>query len=153
MRLYVPYFAFLPFARRGGARRGQARALAGALDECSTGRRRPAQSQTLEAFAAYDQLTAQCIGGLPVMQRHQARLILKSLFVLSLDGHGATARELCAALLLPEELSAESASRQVEEMLARFASASTSGGLRETAEAGGQLRYRFRIGVLDAASA
>ena len=37
------------------------------------------------------------------MQRLQAKLILKALLLLSLDGHGGTANDICASVLIFEE--------------------------------------------------
>ncbi|MBA3240866.1 MAG: hypothetical protein H0T60_06525, partial [Acidobacteria bacterium] len=169
VRLYVPTFAFLPFAAGVAARAAARPALSLVLlDEVFDGaevdlRRSP---ELREAFAAYDHLVAQSIGQMPVMQRHQARLILKSLFVLSLDGHGATAAELCAALLLIDDATSLSvndvtspavndvtspgAAEQVEETLARFAEAALAGSIgRDEGMGGTAARYHFRVSALD----
>ncbi|MCA1633147.1 MAG: hypothetical protein LC802_05355 [Acidobacteria bacterium] len=152
VRLYVPTFAFLPFAAGVAARAAARPALSLVLlDEVFDGaenelRRSP---ELRDAFSAYDHLVAQSIGQMPVMQRHQARLILKSLFVLSLDGHGATAIELCAALLLIDDASSPGAVEQVEETLARFTEAALAGSLGRDEGAVGSARYHFRISALD----
>lgn len=156
VRLYVPSFAFLPFAGVVAARAAGRPALSLVLlDEVFDAteaelRRSPELEQ---AFAAYDRLTAGCIGHLPVMQRHQARLVLKSLFVLSLDGRGATPRELCAALLLADEQTERGATTQIEETLGRFAEAAPAASLRATPEPDGHARYRFHISALELAPA
>jgi hypothetical protein len=148
VRLYVPGFAFLPFAAGVAARAAARPALSLVLldevfDATEAGLRKAPDLK--EVFAAYDGLTASCVNQLPVMLRHQARLILKSLFVLSLDGRGATAGELCAALLLTDELSeAGGAARQVEEILARFAQEAGAGDLRCSTDVEGHVRYVFR---------
>ncbi len=106
VRLYVPHFSFLPFAasvaRHAAARPALSLVL---LDELFEGVEADLRksAELRGAFAAYDHLLAESVERLPVMQRYQARLLLKSLFILSLDGRGATARELCAALLLPDD--------------------------------------------------
>jgi len=154
VRLYVPAFAFLPFAGVVAARAAGRPALSLVLlDEVfdATEAELRKSPELREAIAGYDSLAAGCVGQLPVMHRHQARLILKSLFVLSLDGRGATARELCAALLLADAQG--EATAQIEETLARFANAALAGSLRVTAEPGGHARYRFHIQALDAAAA
>lgn len=148
VRLYVPAFAFLPFAGAVAARAAGRPALSLVLldevfDATEADLRRASELE--EAFAAYDVLVAECVGHLPVMQRHQARLILKSLFVLSLDGRGATPAELCAALLLSEAQADGGAPAEVGEMLARFAAAPRAAGLRAAPDADGQSRYRFHI--------
>ncbi|HEV3471371.1 MAG TPA: hypothetical protein VG148_18745, partial [Pyrinomonadaceae bacterium] len=153
VRLYVPAFAFLPFAGAVAVRAGGRPALSLVLlDEVfdATEAELRKSPELRQAFAGYDCLAAECVARLPVMQRHQARLILKSLFVLSLDGRGATARELCAALLLAEEPGSDGgATAQIEETLERFAAAARAGSLHAAAEAGGTTRYRFHIASLD----
>ncbi len=157
VRLYVSTFAFLPFAAGVAARAAARPALSLVLlDEVfdgTEGELRQA-NELREAFDSYDHLVTQSIGQMPVMQRHQARLILKSLFVLSLDGRGATAAELCAALLLMDDDSTSGAAVQVEETLARFADEALTGSLRrdEVAPAG-TTRYCFRIIALEEFSA
>jgi len=152
VRLYVPTFAFLPFAAGVAARAAARPALSLVLlDEVFDGaendlRRSP---ELREAFAAYDHLVARSIGQMPVMQRHQARLILKSLFVLSLDGHGATAAELCAALLLIDDASSSGAAVQVEETLACFAEVALAGSVGRDGGAVSPARYHFRVSALD----
>ena len=44
-----------------------------------------------EGFAAYDKLNAEVVSTVPVMQRLQAKLVLKALLLLSLDGQGTSA--------------------------------------------------------------
>jgi hypothetical protein len=147
VRLHVPGFAFLPFAAGVAARAASRPALSLVLldevfDAAEAGLRQSAD--LAEAFAAYDRLSADCVNRMPVMMRHQARLVLKSLFVLSLDGRGATAGELCAALLLTDELAEGGAAGQAADILARFAEGAGAGGLRLSADADGQTRYAFR---------
>ncbi|HZI19097.1 MAG TPA: DUF6079 family protein [Pyrinomonadaceae bacterium] len=154
VRLYVPGFAFLPFAAGVAAQAAARPALSLVLlDEVFDATEEALRkSEDLgPAFAAYDRLTANCVNRLPVMQRHQARLILKSLFVLSLDGRGATAGELCAALLLTDELARSGAVRQVEEIIARFAEESGPEDLARAPEPDGQTRYRFHTPAGDPA--
>jgi len=152
VRQFVPSFALLPFAAAAAARATARPALSLVLldevfDAVEADLRR---SQDLRAaFGAYDHLTARCVGQLPVMQRYQARLILKSLFVLSLDCRGATAGELCAALLLSDESSTEDATRQVAETLARLNEAAAPGSFDKDTAAGGDAIYRFHIASLE----
>ncbi len=135
VRLYVPSFAFLPFAASAAARATSRTALALVLldevfDATEEDLRRHAELRL--AFAAYDHLTERCIGLMPIMQRYRARLILKSLFILSLDGRGATPREMCAA-------------HQAGETLTHFARSAAPGSLDVSVEATGEARYRFRL--------
>lgn len=148
VRLFLPKFAFLPFAASAAARATSRPALSLVLlDEVFDAteeelRQNPELSQ---AFATYDQLTEFSIGQLPVMQRYQARLILKSLFVLSLDGRDATPGEMCAVLLLTDEDAGGDAPRRVAETLARFSAEALAGGFVLADGPGSEMRYRFRI--------
>ncbi len=148
VRLFLPKFAFLPFAASAAARATSRPALALVLldevfDACEEDLRH--NPELIQAFATYDQLTECSIGQLPIMQRYQARLILKSLFVLSLDGRDATPGEMCAALLLTDEDAGGDAPRRVAETLARFASEAPAGSFVLADGPGGETRYRLRI--------
>src|SRR2546421_8749168 len=132
VRLYVPAFAFLPFAASAAARATSRPALSLVLldevfDAAETVLREAEELR--RAFAAYDHLTERSIAQLPIMQRYQARLILKSLFVLSLDGRDVTPGEMCAALLLTDGEAGEDAPRRAAEILSRFAAESAPGSL------------------------
>ena len=50
-----------------------------------------------EAFAAFDNINKTFIAQISIMQRLQAKLVLKALFLLSLEGEGTTAAEIGAA--------------------------------------------------------
>lgn len=155
VRLFLPKFAFLPFAASAAARATSRPALALVLldevfDACEEDLRH--NPELVQAFATYDQLTECSIGQLPIMQRYQARLILKSLFVLSLDGRDATPGEMCAALLLTDEDAGGDAPRRVAETLARFASEAPEGSFVLEDGPGGEKRYRFRIPLHEAAA-
>jgi hypothetical protein len=148
VRLYVPSFAFLPFAASSAARATSRPALSLVLlDEVfdATEEELRRHAELRHAFAAYDHLTERCIGQMPIMQRYRARLILKSLFILSLDGRGATPRDMCAALLLADEAEGRDAAHQAGETLTHFARSAAPGSLDVAAEASGDLRYRFRL--------
>ncbi|HYJ47289.1 MAG TPA: hypothetical protein VEV81_11820, partial [Pyrinomonadaceae bacterium] len=106
VRLYVPNFAFLPFASAAGAHAVNRPALSlVVLDEVfdRTERELRLAESLKNALAAYDHLAKNAVAQIPIMQRLQAKLLLKGLFILSLDGRGATARELGAAMLLYDE--------------------------------------------------
>ncbi|MFL6334099.1 MAG: DUF6079 family protein [Pyrinomonadaceae bacterium] len=155
VRLFLPKFAFLPFAASAAARATSRQALALVLlDEVfdATEEDLRLNPELRELFATYDQLTAACIGQLPIMQRYQARLILKSLIVLSLDGRDATPGEMCAALLLTDEDAGGDAPRRVAETLARFASEAAEGSFVLADGPGGEKRYRFYIPLHEAAA-
>jgi outer membrane biosynthesis protein TonB len=155
VRLFLPTFAFLPFAATAAARATSRTALALVLlDEVfdATEEDLRHNPELVQAFATYDQLTECSIGQLPIMQRYQARLIVKSLFVLSLDGRDATPGEMCAALLLTDEDAGGDAPRRVAETLARFAAEAPEGSFVLADGPGGEMRYRFRIPLHEAAA-
>lgn len=147
VRLYAQSFAFLPFAANAGSRAVNRPAMSlvvldDVFDRAEYDLR---QAEELsEAFAAYDVLTNEAVAQIPVMQRLQAKLVLKGLFILSLDGRGATAREICAAMLLFDEGQPDAAIVRVAEMLQRFAAAAPEKSFR-VSEDGGETRYRFHI--------
>jgi hypothetical protein len=147
VRLYAPSFAFLPFAAAAGAHAINRPALSlVVLDEVfdRTERDLRVAGNLKEAFAAYDELAVNAIAQIPIMQRLQAKLVLKGLFILSLDGRGATARELGAAMLLYDEARPAAAIERIEQMLVRFAEAAPPGALVKSEE-GGETHYRFTI--------
>ncbi|HEX8137617.1 MAG TPA: DUF6079 family protein [Pyrinomonadaceae bacterium] len=148
VRLYAPRFAFLPFAAESVARAANRPALSLVLlDEVfdRTEYELRKADELKQSFAAYDFLASQAIGTLPVMQRLHAKLMLKGLFVISLDGRGATARELGAAMLLYDGAQPEAIINQIEGTLQLFAQAATEGAIQVTEDAG-VARYRFSIG-------
>jgi hypothetical protein len=149
VRLYVPTFAFLPFAAAAGAHAVNRPALSLVVldelfDRTERGLRRAENLK--DALAAYDHLARHGVSQVPVMQRLQAKLVLKGLFILSLEGRGATARELGAAMLLYDEQHPAAAIERIENVLSIFAQAAPSGALLKD-EAEGQARYRFYIPI------
>lgn len=152
VRLFAPKFGFLPFAAGAAARAVGRPALSLILlDEVFDRAERDlrAASDLKDAFAAYDEMATKSVARFPVMQRLQAKLILKSLFIYSLDGRGATASELCAALLLSDEntpQTQEGAVARIGEMLAQFAELAPARAWEKgTGRDGGEIRYRFQI--------
>ena len=155
VRLFLPKFAFLPFAAAAASRATSRSALSLVLlDEVfdATEEELRLNPELSQVFATYDQLTATSIGQLPIMQRYQARLILKSLFVLSLDGRDATPGEMCAALLLTDEDAGGDAPRRVAETLARFAAEAPADSFVLADGPGGEKRYRFSIALHEGAA-
>ncbi|MDQ1557893.1 MAG: hypothetical protein QOD32_953 [Pyrinomonadaceae bacterium] len=147
VRLYAPAFAFLPFAAAAARNAVNRPALSLILldevfDHSEDALRR--SDDLREAFRVYDELATKAVAQFPAMQRLQVRLILKSLFVLSLDGRGATARDLCAALLFQEESSQQAAVERVEETLRRLGDLAPERGLAAYAD-GEEVRYRFQV--------
>lgn len=148
VRLYAPRFAFLPFAAEAVARATNRPALSLVLldevfDKTEQDLRRAEDLK--DSFVAYDHLATHGVGSLPVMQRLQAKLILKGLFIISLNGRGATARELSAAMLLYDQINPQTIINQIAETLALFARTAPQGALQTSEEDGG-VRYRFNVG-------
>ncbi len=147
VRLYVPSFAFLPFAAAAGAHAVSRPALSlVVLDELfdRTEKHLRHASRLANAFAAYDHLALRAVSHVPVMQRLQAKLILKGLFVLSLDGRGATAKELGAAMLLYDDQHPAAGIERIENVLSIFAQTAPTGSLLRD-EGAGEALYRFNI--------
>ena len=103
IRLYLQDFAFLGFAAEAAAKiMGRpANSLIG-IDEIFDAVEKPLRNvpQLKDLFAAYDQLVRDCIADVPVGIRLSAKLILKGLFMLSLDGQALTANEIAASMLI-----------------------------------------------------
>jgi hypothetical protein len=149
VRLYAPTFAFLPFAATAALQALNRPALSLVLlDEVfdRTEEELRAGQDLQEAFATYDELSTNGVAQFPAMQRLQVRLVLKLLFILSLDGRGASARDLCAALLFHDESAPQAAVLRIEAMLQKLASLAPAGGLPARAQQD-ELHYRFRIGA------
>jgi hypothetical protein len=156
VRLYSPTFALLPFAASSASRAASRPALSLVLldevfDRAEADLRKSVE--LADAFAVYDDLATRGVTQFPVMQRLEAKLVLKNLFVLSLDGRGATARELCAALLLADEAASTAAVERMEATLLHFAEAGVragaTGGLDRVAPTDGahESEARYRIGI------
>jgi hypothetical protein len=147
IRLFAPTFALLPFAASVFTRvtNRPAHSLV-TLDEVFDRVEHELRKadDLRDPFRAYDRLATEVLGQVPVMQRLHARLALKGLFLLSLDGHGASASELCAAMLLYDEASPGTPFEGVAEMLELFAADPEAKLLRQIEE-GGELRYAFGV--------
>ncbi|HLL72034.1 MAG TPA: hypothetical protein VK363_11405 [Pyrinomonadaceae bacterium] len=149
VRLYAPAFAFLPFAAAAARNAVNRPALSLILldevfDHSEDSLRR--SDDLKDAFRVYDELATRAVSQFPAMQRLHVRLVLKSLFVLSLDGRGATARDLCAALLFQDEHSQQAAIERVEEMLKRLCELAPQASCGLTTQADGEeTRYRFQV--------
>ncbi len=147
VRLYVHDFALLGFASEAGEKilgrpSNSLIALDEVYDNAENGLRKIEDLN--EAFNAYDTLNSTVVGKIPVMQRLQAKLILKALLLLSLDGQGATASDICASVLIFEESDPGKAVITVEDLLRRFAEALPE-EFRVVAEEGVETRYSFKV--------
>jgi hypothetical protein len=154
VRQYVPTFAFLPFASAAGAHAVNRPSLSlVVLDEVfdRTEKDLRRAEKLKDAIAAYDHLAKHAVSQIPIMQRLQAKLLLKGLFILSLDGRGATARELGAAMLLYDEQQPAAAIERIANMLNTFAETAPPGSLLKTVD-DSDARYRFSIDVPESIS-
>lgn len=147
VRLYVHDFALLGFASEAGERimgrpSNSLIALDEVYDNAEAGLRKI--EDLSEAFAAYDKLNASVVSKIPVMQRLQAKLILKALLLLSLDGQGATANDICASVLIFEESDPAKAAKTVEDLLKAFAEALPE-DFNVFSEVGVDSRYCFKV--------
>ena len=143
VRLYAPKFAFLPFAAETAAKvmnrpAHSLVALDEVFDRVEPDLRKSAELE--ETFAVYDKLTTNAISQIPIMQRLQAKLILKGLLLTSLDGRGATARELGATMLIYDENEPLASVQRIEEIIALFANAVSPEKLRRTQD-DNEMRY------------
>lgn len=151
IRLYAPEFAFLSFASEAGAKvlGRPANSLVGldeVFDKVESSLRK---SENLsETFTAYDRLNSDVIAGIPIMQRLQAKLILKAFLLLSLDGDGTTARELSTAMLIYDESDPQKSQKDIENLLESFAAALPEQILRK-AEEGKETRFSLKVSGKD----
>lgn len=124
IRLYIHDFALLGFASEAGVKilGRPANSLIG-LDEVfdSVESRLRLVSELKETFAAFDKLEHGVIAKTPVQFRLRARLILKGLFMLSLDGQGSTAAEIAAAMMIFDEPGSGSTAVDLQDILNSFA--------------------------------
>ena len=151
VRLFVQDFALLSFASEAGERilgrpANSLIALDEVFDSAETGLRKI--DDLKDAFAAYDRLNAEVVAKIPVMQRLQAKLILKALLLLSLDGQGTTAADITAGMLIYDEKDTQKAYRTVEEIIRMFAAALPD-DVRVHSDDGGEIRYGLKVSSKD----
>ena len=147
VRLYVHDFALLGFAAEAGVKilGRPANSLIG-IDEVfdSVESKLRLVPDLREAFAAYEQLDREMISKLPVEFRHPAKLILKGLLILSLDGQGATETEVAAAMMIFSGEPSEPRSLDVTALLDSFAEAMPS-SIDKVGHDGSEAKYSFRL--------
>jgi hypothetical protein len=147
VRLYMHDFALLSFASEAGSRilGRPANSLIApdeVFDKVESGLR---HIEALKgAFAAFDKVNDEVVVRMPVMKRLLAKLVLKGLFLLSLNDEGATAVEIGAWMLIYDENRPKEAVDDVEALLAAFANASPEGVVTQP-DPGGNRRYSFRL--------
>ncbi|MCY7348977.1 MAG: hypothetical protein LH614_22535 [Pyrinomonadaceae bacterium] len=148
VRLYAPEFALLSFTSEAGDKiQGRPANSLIALDEVfDTVEASLRKVEDLrEAVTTYDKINQQVVTQIPVMQRLQAKLILKGLFLLSLEGNGTSAGEIGAAMLIYDENDPPKAVKTVEDLLETFAAAFPNEIQRITAE-GRENQYSLKVG-------
>lgn len=142
VRLYIHDFALLAFASEAGERiLGRPANSLIALDEMfdSVESRLRHIPQLSEAFAAYDRLDHDVVAKSAVKARLQAKLVLKGLFLLSLDGQSSAVEDITAAMMiLGDEQSVD-----VGGLLASFAEACPQSVIRR--DDGGGAKYLLTI--------
>lgn len=147
VRLYVHDFALLGFAAEAGERilgrpANSLIALDEVFDNAEKGLRKI--DDLAEAFAAYDKLNAEVVGKIPVINRLQAKLVLKALLLLSLDGRGTTAGEISAGMLIFEESEPEKSVKTVEDLIKTFTDALPD-EIQAYHEENREPRYGFKV--------
>ena len=151
VRLYVHDFALLGFASTAAERilGRPANSLIG-LDEVFDNVEKSLRkiADLKEAFVAYDHLNAEVVGKIPILRRLQAKLILKALLLLSLDGQGTTAGEISAAMLIFDEEEPDKALGIVDDLVRKFAE-ELPDDIQIRAEEGRETRYGFRVSSKD----
>lgn len=151
VRLYAHNFALFSFASDAGERiLGRPASSLISLDEVFDNvefRLRKSEELT-EAFEVFDKISKEIVTLIPVMQRLQAKLILKALFILSLDGDGTTAADICAAMLICDENEPHKAITNVEELLETIVSIFPSDLTRKAVE-GKPNRYGLKVSSKD----
>ncbi|MDI1243768.1 MAG: ATP-binding protein [bacterium] len=143
IRLYVNDFALLSFASDAGERiLGRPANSLIALDEVFDSAENELRKveDLRETFDTYDRLNSDVVARIPVMQRLQAKLVLKALLILSLEGQGTTAGEISSGTLIFDESDPKKANKTVEEIIRMFAAAMPD-EVRVYAEEGREVRY------------
>lgn len=151
VRLYAPDFALLNFASEAGKRilGRPARSLIG-LDEvfdCVEHTLR-SDKNLADAFEIYDKISGEIAGLVPVFQRLQAKLILKALFILSLEGEGVTPGEVSAAILIYDENEPGGSIGKVADLLETFVSVFPDDFWRVEGHAE-EIRYSLKVSGKD----
>jgi hypothetical protein len=147
IRLFIQDFALLGFASEAGVRiMGRpADSLIG-LDEMfgnvESKLRKVPELKT--AFDHFDTIEREVINKAPVQSRLSAKLSLKGLLLLSLDGQGASSSAIAASMMISEDIDARGAS--VADILNSFVEAFPNVVTRIPGE-GPDARYRLNLGI------
>jgi len=124
IRLFVHDFALLGFAAEAGVKilGRPANSLIG-LDEVydNVEARLRGVAELSETFASFEAIEQQVVAKMPVQQRLHAKLILKGLLMLSLDGQGTTATDIAASMMIFDEQQSPTPAIDVSAILDSFA--------------------------------
>lgn len=147
VRLYLHEFALLGFASEAGTRilGRPANSLIApdeVFDNVEKGLRQVEELK--DVFDTFDKLNDAVVAKTPVMKRLQAKLILKGLFLFSLNDDGTTAAEIGASMLIFDENSPQTATLEVQAMLTAFADAMPA-QIQITTDNSGESRFAFRL--------
>ncbi len=147
VRLYVHDFALLSFASEAGSRilGRPANSLIAPDEVFDKAETRLRSVEALQAaFAAFDKINEVVVAKTPVMKRLQAKLILKGLFLFSMNDEGATATEIGASMLIFDEYDPIAAVQHVESLLSSFADALPD-SIRIQKDSNGNRRFAFKL--------
>lgn len=151
VRLYMHEFALLTFASEAGSRilgRPATSLIAPdeVFDKAEDALRRV--DELKDVFVEFDRLNTEIVVKAPMSVRLQARLILKGLFLFSLNDEGATAAEIGASMLIYDETRPDKAQPEIETFLLTYSKASPQ-GIRVQTDKHGKNRYSFKLGGKD----
>lgn len=149
IRLFIQDFALLGFASEAGVKiMGRpADSLIGLDEMFGKVEDKLRKSPQLEsAFRDFDTLDKEVVQKSPVQFRLQAKLILKGLLLLSLDGHGASAATIAASMMVFDEKDPSAGLEKVEQLLDRFAMEFPAVVMRVQDE-NSAARYCLKIGL------
>ena len=151
IRLYLQDFTMLGFASEAGVRilGRPANSLIG-LDEIFDAVEKKLRflPDLAEAFSAFDEIDRDIVSKTPVHLRLPAKLILKGLFMLSLDGQGSTATNIAASMLIVNDSNSGSSTVDVAHLLESFSSAKPD-LITKIARDGVGAKYCFRLSNKD----
>lgn len=149
IRLFIQDFALLGFASEAGVRilGRPADSLIGLDEMFGSVEARLRKSPDLKtAFSNFDRLEQEVVNKTPVQFRLQAKLCLKGLLLLSLDGGGATAAAISAAMTIFDPENPELGPKNVEDLLEQFHQVSPD-AITVTNDQATGTRYGINIGL------
>ena len=123
IRLYLQDFALLKFASEAGVKilGRPANSLIGLDEMFDAVEVKLRQVADLKgAFATFDKLDQEVVGKTPVTLRLPSKLILKGLFMLSLDGQGSDVSDIAAAMLIYDENTSGAPAVDISKLLESF---------------------------------